>query len=221
MGNHNHPANYRDLSGQRYGRLTVICRSNKTNQWHEAFWRCACDCGNETVVRSGDLKSGKCKSCGCLHKERFRFVKHGSSHTRLYRIWAAMKTRTTNPKADFYHLYGGRGITVCSEWLHDFSAFQEWALANGYAPDKSIDRIDNDQGYSPKNCRWATIQEQAVNKRDLHYVTYQGKTQPLSLWAKDLGIPYQTLQSRIHAHGWSIEKAFTTPVKGGSTHAGK
>ena len=162
-----------DLTGQRFGRLTVIERAGK-DYIGQAMWRCRCDCGNVTVVAGGNLRTGNTKSCGCYGHELtiggYRSRTHGGTcdggkRTRLYRIWRAMKTRCYNLNAQNYKDYGGRGITICPEWLHDFVAFRDWALSHGYRDDLSIDRIDNDKGYSPDNCRWATAKEQRANQR--------------------------------------------------------
>lgn len=165
-----------DLTGQRFGRLTVIERSNNSNDGH-ARWLCRCDCGNIKVVASNDLKkkNGNTKSCGCLRlvkvKEMQQInIKHGKSHDRLYGIWSGMKQRCTNPKSPEFYLYGRRGISVCDEWMKDFEAFFAWAISNGYSEELSIDRIDNGKGYHPDNCRWATAKEQAVNRRTTKYV---------------------------------------------------
>lgn len=155
-----------DLTGQRFGRLMVIQRAENTNAG-KTRWRCKCDCGNVCIKATSQLRSGKTRSCGCLRKEtlsRMRTI-HGLSGTRLHRIWAGMNKRCINPKSPYYYLYGGRGITVCDEWKHNFQAFYDWALANGYNEKLSIDRIDNDKGYSPANCRWATASEQRKNQR--------------------------------------------------------
>ncbi len=172
----------RDLTGKRFGRLVVLCREESTSSRSCAMWKCLCDCGNVKIVASNDLTRGHTQSCGCLahdlHVKRGSQLqkkgeghsrwKHGGSvggSSRLYRIWGGMKTRCYNPNSKHYDYYGGRGIAICTEWLHNFAAFQEWALSNGYHEGLSIDRIDNDKGYSPDNCRWITQTEQNKNRR--------------------------------------------------------
>ena len=124
-----------------------------------------------------------------------------------------MKDRCYRKTHIHYNRYGGRGITVCPEWEHSYETFRDWALSHGYADDLSIDRIDNDKGYSPENCRWISLKIQNRNRRSNHLITYQGKTQTVVEWAEELGIPAGILHQRIY-RGWSDEDILTVPIGG-------
>ena len=137
-------------------------------------------------------------------------TKYSESYYRIYRIWSGMKQRCYNQKSPEYKWYGGKGIAVCDEWLHDFKAFYNWAITNGYADDLTIDRKDNSKGYSPDNCRWATNKEQHNNQSNNVKITYNNKTQTLKQWSEELNVNYSTLRMRIE-RGWSIERALGTP----------
>ena len=165
-GNYNTPVNFKDLTGKRFGKLIVISRA-ENKKMYSVCWNCICECGKSKIIRSHDLCSGKTTSCGCIGKNsRLKAsTTHGGTHTRLYRIWNGMRSRTTNPKTSFFYCYGGRGISVCEEWKNSFELFREWALSHGYQDNLSIDRINNDGNYEPCNCRWATASEQQLNKR--------------------------------------------------------
>ena len=198
-----------DLHGHRFGRLVVLERAG-TAKGGSAIWRCLCDCGKFSKVNGNSLRSGSTLSCGCLGAER-RFCasyKHGSIGTRLYRIWSGMIERCHNPNNRNYKNYGSRGIIVCNEWRLDFTAFQTWALANGYQDDLTIDRKENDGPYSPQNCRWISLKEQQNHKRDNRLLTFNGETHNITEWAKITGINRGTISSRLDL-GWSAEKIFS------------
>lgn len=155
-----------DLTGRTFGRLTVFARAENDKNGLSR-WCCICSCGNSVDVRGQDLRRGRQVSCGCWKDEHtsLRDYKHGKAGTRLYRIWKNIKSRCYNPNVLSYKDYGARGITMCPDWLCSFQAFYTWALANGYADDLTIDRINVDGRYSPDNCRWVTRAEQNRNTR--------------------------------------------------------
>lgn len=185
-----------NMVGRRFGRLTVIGFGGLDN-WGAALWRCRCDCGTECTVRGGRLRSGASQSCGCLRKERM--TTHGGSNTRLYNIWDAMRARCNNPNSRCYEDYGGRGITVCDEWQCDFTAFRDWAISHGYQDNLSIDRISNDKGYTPENCRWASAEEQSNNRRNNIFAEIDGEKKTIGQWSNTTGIPKHILYYRWNA----------------------
>ena len=202
-----HPSNYKDLTGQRFGMLTVIERAGN-NSSGSALWRCICDCGNETIVRTAALHNGHTTSCGCYGK--YKNLIHGQSHTRLYNIWKTMIQRCENPISKDYLKYGGSGINVCIEW-HDFLVFQDWALNNGYSEELTIDRINNDLGYFPDNCRWVSMKEQQNNRRNNILYSMNGEAHTLAEWCDIYNISYCTVYNRIHYHGYDLKSALISP----------
>jgi lambda repressor-like predicted transcriptional regulator len=198
-----------DRLGRRYGRLVVIERlpaKSKTDT--NARWFCRCDCGRGTIAYGQDLEKGKHKSCGCLNAERI--MQHGMSHTHVYHVWQAMLQRCENPNSQVYANYGGRGISVCSEW-HRFENFYRdmGDRPAGY----SLDREDNNGNYERDNCRWTTTDVQANNKRRNRVIEINGHKKTLAQWAEYAGLSWATLRQRLDRMGWDIERALTDAIK--------
>ena len=196
--------------GDKFNRLTAI-KFNRKGKLGEQHWLFKCDCGKEKVICVAHVKRGTTKSCGCLHKEMVIMrnttdnLKHGKCETGVYKSWDSMKQRCLNENKTTYKDYGGRGITICDRWLKFENFFEDM----GDRPDgKTLDRIDNNLGYSKSNCRWATRKEQANNTRGNHLLTCKDKTQNVTQWAKELEMNYNTLRSRLN-RGWSVEKTLT------------
>lgn len=199
-----------DLTGQRFGRLVVVAECGRSKDGQKMY-RCICDCGAVKEVRSGNLRSGKTVSCGCLAREKTiarnkTNKKHGMRHSRLYGIWMDMKQRCSWDKAINWHLYGGRGIKVCEDWNNSFIHFMEWSMKNGYKEDLTLDRIDTNGDYCPENCRWATLDEQNNNKRTCIYVTIGEETKTVTEWCRETGVNRMTAYNRIR-RGWEPSEA--------------
>ena len=206
-----------DLTGLRFGRLTVLSyaeRHPSAGGSRSAYWLCKCDCGKEKIVNGNHLKSGAIKSCGCLHKETLPNVKHRLSDSRLYSIYKDMYRRCYNRKNKSYPEYGERGIRVCAEWrgVDNFVNFYTWAMTHGYADNLTIDRIDFDGDYSPENCRWVDIYQQANNKRNKVNITIDGVTKTRAEWCREYGINYRTVCTRM-SKGIDPVSAITMPIQ--------
>lgn len=199
-----------DLTGRKFGRLLVIERAENFKSG-DARFKCKCDCGNEVIAGSQNLKRGTTKSCGCLQKEVTinRSSIHGMTNTRIFRTWAGMKHRCEDSKNEHY---GARGIKVCDEWTNDFMSFYNWSMENGYNDSLTIERIDVNGNYEPSNCKWATIKEQNSNKTNKRLIEFNGKTLSLTQWAEETGIEKDTIFNRLK-DGWTVERALTQPIK--------
>ena len=204
-----------DIAGKRYGRVLIerFAGWYKTRGGREIpYYWAKCDCGKRF------LKSGNAAwvsvSCGCLAIERLRqsCLTHGHtigrSMTPTYRKWAAMMTRCFNPNVEKYAIYGGRGITVCPAWL----TFDGFLRDMGESPSgMMLDRIDNDKGYGPENCRWVTPYESTCNRRCSRVIEFNGRRRLLTEWARDAGVSHSTLHRRLKA-GWPMDQALS-PVR--------
>jgi hypothetical protein len=204
------PSRRRNLTDQKFGILTVIERVEGEGK---SRWKCLCECGNTTIVFQSNLVKKKrgTKSCGCLRVKipRMMQTRHGKSNTRTHRIWTGMLSRCNNVNYANYKNYGARGIKVCKSW----HTFENFLNDMGEAPEgMSIERIDNNGDYVLANCKWATRIEQANNKRGLHYLTIDGKTQTLASWESETGIPAETISKRLK-RGWTEKEALEIELK--------
>ena len=200
-------SNFIDLTGKKFNKLTVIKRSENA-PGGIPVWECKCECGNITIVRGNNLKSGAVKSCGCLSKHK---KEHKTTDSAVYNTWIKMRNRCNNPNDPAYKDYGKRGIKVCSKW-EDFNKFEKWCFENGYQKGMSLDRVNNNKGYSPDNCRFTDAKTQANNRRSCKIYEYKGKTQDLQEWCEELNLNYKRMHNRIYKLNWSFEKAVETPV---------
>jgi len=169
--------NIKDLTGMKFNKLTVISlgKNPSPNNRRGSFWECVCECGNTITVRSDTLQCGNTSSCGCvkIHQDKINLTKHFrhmEAHTRLYNEWISLRDRCNNTKNSRYSNWGGRGIFVCDKWNLLYESFRDWALSNGYEKTLTIDRIDNNGGYEPGNCRWVDNKTQCRNRRSNRYV---------------------------------------------------
>ena len=201
-----------DLTGKRFGRLTVIGIDDRGNR--KTYYNCQCDCGNVKSVRSDSLIAGAIRSCGCMKKEQDKENltanhSHKMSGTRIYGIWQGIKKRCYNPHDARYDRYGGRGIKVCAEWLDDFQAFYDWAIQNGYNETLTIDRINNDGDYCPENCRWTDNLEQARNRSSNVSITIGNATKTLTEWCEIFQVDSKVVLARYHRNGFiGIDELF-------------
>lgn len=205
----------RHAIGDRFGSLVIVDETVTRAKNGRALWQCQCDCGTRCVVQGTRLRLGLTKSCVSCGRAAGSIItaakrtRHGMWRSSEYRIWVTMRQRCQNPKTPNYVGYGARGITVCDRW----QTFENFYADMGARPSMrhSIDRIDNDGPYSPENCRWATPTEQASNTKSNHRLTYGGRTQTMSQWAREIGVPFSVLDSRCRKLGWSTERALTEP----------
>ncbi len=217
---HKTAPNFKDLTGKRFGRLTVIKRADdyiSPSGNHSTQWFCQCDCGNACIIAASSLIHGITSSCGCKSIETTKELctTHGMTGTRIYNLYYSMRGRCYNPDSISYKKYGAKGITVCDEWMGEdgFINFYNWSMANGYQEHLTIDRIDGTKGYSPDNCRWATYKEQANNTKATVFLTYKGETKPASEWSEITGISQSAITGRKRK-GWTDEECLTIKPHG-------
>lgn len=206
------PYNFKDETGKRFGRLTVIRREGK-NISNQTTWRCLCDCGNETVQAGISMRSGVVVSCGCYHREITATInyKHGHSQQGPYRSWKELIRRCTVETHASWASHGGRGIKVCQRWLDSVENFIA-DMGSTWKKGLWIERRDNNGDYTPENCYWATPKEQNNNKRDNRRLEHEGRIQTMTQWAEERGMSCQALKNRLDA-GWSVERALNTPIR--------
>lgn len=212
-----------NLSGQAFGCLVVLNEVDPRrhpNQRLTRYWSCRCACGNVIEVSQDNLRHGHTASCGCNKKAAISLANrtHGQRKSRTYKSWLCMKQRCSNPNNAAFKDYGARGITICKAWEHSFEQF--FADMGQCPPGHGIDRIDNSQGYSKGNCRWATHKQQNNNRRTTLVLTFAGRTQTLLEWSEESALQRSTLWNRLMALKWPVERALTEPVHTRPHHKG-
>lgn len=221
----------KNLLNQKFGRLTVIERVENhvsPSGKQRAQWLCRCSCSdhNEVIVNTNNLTRGNTQSCGCLHREATAEInkKHGKAGKRIYIEWKNMRSRCYNSGNIGYKNYGSRGISVFSLWKDSFEAFYDYVSKLPHFGEKgyTLNRIDNDGNYEPGNVEWSDDVTQANNRRNNHYITFNGERKTMKQWAMELNINYGTLCHRINDYNWSIERALTEkPIKGKNQYTNK
>lgn len=202
-----------EFIGKIYGRLQVVSDLGTMKGGRRIM--AICECGKSKDYRLSDLKSGMSTNCGCVRRVslRNRNMTHGDSKTALYSVWRGMNERCVYAKHVKYNRYGGRGISVCSEWAGSYEQFKKWALLNGYVHGLELDRKDNDGNYSPENCRWVTKKTNRRNKSTNRMLVFNGESRCIAEWADITGISQDTIKDRINKLKWSVDRALTDPVK--------
>ena len=216
----------KDITGNKYGRLTVICqcgnRRSQVNGKTVTMWKCICDCGKTVVVPKYALTSGSTRSCGCLKADNNRntWTTHGMSKTRLYRIWRSMKDRCYNKSSPAYQYYGGKGIKMCDEWIgsNGFQDFHRWAIQNGYEEPLTIERISVDGDYSPENCMWIPRNKQTRNRSCTNWVSYNGEKYTLTEASKLFDFDRATLRKHIAECDDDSERAIKELIEDRKLH---
>ena len=213
----NKGSRFDDLIGRKFGRLTVVRFVPQEERTVRTYnWWCVCDCGNEIKANSNKLKNGLQQSCGCLKEEMKPLIgevnrKYAFSNNRLYAVYRSMLSRCYDKRQREYGNYGGRGITVCDEWIGEdgYDVFAKYAIMSGYDENASfhectLDRIDTNGNYEPGNIRWVTNIEQQNNRRDCVMMTHEGETHTMKEWSRIIGAPYGTLYWRCRKKNWTI-----------------
>lgn len=199
-----------DLTAKRFGRLLVIAfdeaRKNPT-AGVRYFWKCQCDCGQVVSIDGLVLRRGTTHSCGCEKRERSR-TRGGLSSHPLYVVWLGMKQRCYNPRSKVYQHYGARGIRMCDRWLESVENFYA-DMGERPTPNHTVERLNNDGNYEPANCVWATRSEQNENTRQTRLLTFDGRTQSLGKWARELGVSRRLIRDRLDRLGWPVERALS------------
>lgn len=210
---------FNDITGAKFGIMTILGYAGPVVHaagGRSKYWWVKCECGNVRKISASSLKYDGQQSCGCQTGAQIAKsnTTHGKTGTLEFAIFYVMRDRCNNPNSVMYKDYGGRGIKVCDRWMEHRAGLSNFLADMGPRPSRlhSLDRIDNNKGYSPENCRWATKKEQARNRSNNVFVEFKGKSQCLSAWAEEYGIHQSTLGSRL-GRGWSMDKALSTGIR--------